>query len=189
MINIILSDACALFFLWIFIQAGLHKISKNNEQYYGHLVLEYFNLYQGIDEVATKSKNLPWIHKIVKLIGFIELCLAVAIVIPVTRYIATFFIIFALLVYMLLMSYQILQGNREMNCGCGGSANQLKISSSLLVRNFIFSLIALLCLSPGQSALSSTTFVIFVIALFVILLNLTIEQLIANSQKISLLRH
>lgn len=189
MINILLSDACALFFLWIFVQAGLHKMSKMNEHYYGNLVLEYFNLYQGIDEGLAKSKQLPWIHKMVKLIGVLELCLAVAIVIPFTRYVATFLVITALLAYMLMMSYQLLQGKREMDCGCGGSASQLKISGSLLLRNFIFALMALFCLLPGQSSLSSTTFVIFVVALFAILLNLMIEQLIANSQKLSLFSH
>lgn len=189
MINLLLSDACALFFLWIFVQAGIHKLSKSNQQYYGNLVSEYFNLYQGIDDGLAKAKQLPWIYRMVKVIGVIELCLAVAIVIPFTRHVATFFIIVALLTYMLMMAFQLIQGKREMDCGCGGSASQLKISGSLLVRNIVFSFMALFCLSAGQGALSGSTFIAFAMALSAILLNLMIEQLIANAQKLSLFNH
>lgn len=188
MTSVLLSDAIALFFLWIFVQAGLHKISSKNTQYYGNLVMQYFNLYQGIDNKA-KLKQLPWIHRMIKVIGVLEVCLALAVVIPSTRYIATFFIIAALLSYMLMMAYQLIQGKREMDCGCGGSASQLKISGSLLIRNVMFSLMALFCLLPGQGTLSSSTVIVFVIALSAILVNLIIEQLIANAQKLSLFNY
>lgn len=189
MINIILSDACALFMLWVFTQAGWHKVAKANEHYYCNLVSEYFGLHQGLNDGLKKEQQLPWIKGLVKLIGVFELCLAFALVIPSTRNFAVTLVIAVLLAYLLMMAYQLYRGKLDMDCGCGGAASQLKISGSLLLRNFVFSALTLLCLASGQSEFSSLTAVTFVVALIAILLNSTIEQLIANDQQLRLLNN
>lgn len=189
MISIILSDGCALFMLWVFTQAGLHKVAKANETYYSNLISQYFGLHQSVNDGLKKEKQLPWIKRSVKSIGVFELCLSFAIVIPTTRNIAAVFMIIVLLGYMGLMAYQLYRGKLDMDCGCGGAASQLKISGSLLIRNVIFSALTLLCLSRGQSEFSNLTWITFVIALSAIILNSTIEQLIANDQQLRLLNN
>jgi len=189
MSNIILSDAVALFMLWIFAQAGWHKIVKANEYYYINLVSQYFGLYQGINDAIKKEQHQPWIKRLVKLVGGVELILAFALVVPVTRHFAVFLVIAILLAYMGMMAYQLYQGKRDMDCGCGGAAGQLKISGSLLIRNLIFSMLTLFCLDNGQSEFSSLTAVTFAIAMVAVLLNSIIEQLIANTQQLSLLNN
>jgi len=189
MTNIILSDATALFMLWIFSQAGWHKISKANEHYYVSLVSQYFNLYQGVNDQLKKKQQLPWVKGFIKGVGLFEISLAFALVVPATRDFSALLVIAVLLSYMVMMAYQLYQGKRDMDCGCSGSAGQLKISGSLLVRNVIFSIMTLLCISSGQIEFSSLSLITFVIAIVVILLNSTIEQLIANEQQLSLLNN
>jgi uncharacterized membrane protein YphA (DoxX/SURF4 family) len=189
MTSIILSDVCALFMLWVFTQAGWHKVAKANEHYYVNLLSQYFGLHQAVNDGLKKDLQLPWIKRLVKFIGVFELCLAFCLVIPSMRYPAALLTIAVLLAYMSMMAYQLYRGKLDMDCGCGGAAGQLKISGSLLVRNLIFSAITLLCLSNGQSEFSSFTAVTFVVALVVILLNSTIEQLIANDQQLRFLKN
>tara|TARA_R110001583_G_scaffold192842_1_gene359940 strand:+ start:7323 stop:7892 length:570 start_codon:yes stop_codon:yes gene_type:complete len=189
MTSIILSDACALFMLWVFAQAGWHKVSKVNEYYYSNLVSQYFALHQVVNDSLRKEQQLTWIKRLVKFIGVFELGLAFALVIPSTRYFAALLTVAVLLGYMSMMAYQLYRGKLDMDCGCGGSAGQLKISSSLLVRNLSFSVLTLLCLSNGQSEFSSLTVITFVVALIAILLNSIIEQLIANDQQLRLLKN
>lgn len=187
MTSIILSDACALFMLWVFTQAGWHKVAKANEYYYSNLVSQYFGLHQAINDGLKKDQQIPWIQRLVKLIGVFELCLAFALVIPATRNVAATLIIVVLLGYVGMMAYQLYQGKLDMDCGCGGAASQLKINGSLLIRNLIFSVLTLFCLASGQSEFSSLIAVTFVVALITILLNSTIEQLIVNDQQLRLL--
>ena len=188
MVMTLLSDACALFFLWIFAQAGLHKMTQANAHYYSNLALQYFNLYQGLNDDVKKAQQLPWLNRAIKAIGAIEFSLALLVVVPSTRTFATVCIIVVLLSYMAMMAAQLYQGKKAMDCGCGG-ASQLKISGALLVRNLAYCVMALLCLSSGQLIFSSATVVIFVIAFAAISLNLIIEQLIANDQQLKLLNN
>ena len=189
MINIILSDACALFMLWVFTQAGWHKVSKANSHYYSDLVSQYFGLHQDLNDGLKKERQRPWIQGGVKLLGVFELCLAFALVIPVTRNVAAPLVIVVLLAYMAMMAYQLYRGKLDIDCGCGGVASQLKISGSLLIRNCAFSFLTLFCFSGGQGEFSSLTAVTFVVAISAILLNSTIEQLIANDQQLRLLNN
>jgi uncharacterized membrane protein YphA (DoxX/SURF4 family) len=189
MTSIILSDACALFMLWVFAQAGWHKVSKVNEYYYSNLVSQYFALHQVVNDSLRKEQQLTWIKRLVKLIGVFELGLAFALVIPSARYFAALLTVAVLLGYMSMMAYQLYRGKLDMDCGCGASTGPLKISSSLLVRNLTFSVLTLLCLSNGQSEFSSLTVITFVVALIAILLNSIIEQLIANDQQLRLLKN
>jgi uncharacterized membrane protein YphA (DoxX/SURF4 family) len=186
MMNYVLSDASALFLLWIFAQAGMHKLQTANGLYYADLIAQYLNLQTYVDHNKQARAQL----KLFAMgIGIIEVTLALALVIPSTRATAAMFAIIVLMSYALLMALQIMQGKKNLDCGCMGPAGQINISGSLLLRNGIFSLLAYLCLSPGNSFFTSAMVMTIIISLVMILLNLTFEQLIVNAQRLKVLSH
>lgn len=184
--NHVFSDASALFLMWIFAQAGLHKFQSANGLYYANLIAQYLNL-QAYLEHNTQAKLQ--FKLLAKGIGIIEVTLALALVIPSTRAVAAILAIVILLSYLLLMFFQIVQGNKNLDCGCMGPAGQTNISGSLLLRNGVFSVLALLCFAPGNSFFTSAMVMTIVIALVMILLNLTFEQLIVNAQRLKVFSH
>lgn len=188
MLLTILSNASALFMLWIFAQAGVHKLMPSNTRYYNDLIGQYLNSQQTISDKSNKQKYANSINHLVKFIGTVELLLAILVVIPLSRTLATTCIIAILFAYMCLMAYQLQQGKRELDCGCSGSASHLKISGALIIRNCIFSVIALACFTTGNIEFSLNIFIVFLIALAAISLNAIIEQLIANEQQLILLK-
>lgn len=180
----VFSDASALFLMWVFAQAGLHKVQSTNSVYYANLIAQYLNLQAYLDHsVQAKSQ----FKLLAKGIGVVEVIIALALVIPSTRAIAAMLAIVILVSYLLLMAFQIVQGNKDIDCGCMGPAGQTNISGSLLIRNSIFSVLACLCLTPGNSFFTSAMVMTIVISLVMILLNLTFEQLIVNAQRLKLL--
>lgn len=181
----ILSDASALFLLWLFAQAGTHKLSLHNFNYYAELITEYLNLNSGIH----KQDHAKKLELLIKTSGCIEIVLAIALVIPASRAIAAPLCIAILTGYFILMAYQLYLGKRDMDCGCGGPAGQLKISPLLLARNLIYILFTSLCLVSGLASFSALSVIAIAIAFTTILLNLIIEQLIVNQQKLKLLRN
>jgi len=182
----VLSDASALFLMWIFAQAGLHKVQSANGVYYANLIAQYLNLQAYLDHNVKAKLQFK---SLAKAIGIIEVSLALALVIPGTRAVAAMLAIAVLLSYLLLMAFQIMQGNKDLDCGCMGPAGQTNISSSLLLRNGVFSVLAWLCLAPGNSFFTSAMVMTIVISLVMILLNLTFEQLIVNAQRLKVLSH
>ena len=53
----VLSDASALFLMWVFAQAGLHKVKSVNGHYYANLIAQYLNLQAYLDHsVQAKSQ-------------------------------------------------------------------------------------------------------------------------------------
>ena len=184
--NHVLSDASALFLMWIFAQAGMHKLQTANGLYYADLIAQYLNLQAYVDHNGQSRSQL----KLFAVgIGIIEVMLALAVVIPSTRAIAAVFAMVILMSYALLMALQIMQGKKNLDCGCMGPAGQINMSGSLLFRNGIFSLLAYLCLSPGNSFFTSAMVMTIIISLVMIILNLTFEQLIVNAQRLKVLSH
>lgn len=182
----VFSDASALFLMWVFAQAGLHKVQSANGLYYANLIGQYLNLEAYLDHNVQAKLQFTLLAKA---IGVIEVTLALALVIPSTRAVAAMLAIVVLMSYLLLMAYQILQGKKNLDCGCMGPAGQTNISSSLLLRNGVFSVLAWLCLAPGNSFFTSAMVMTIVISLVMILLNLTFEQLIVNAQRLKVLSH
>ncbi|WP_114325035.1 MauE/DoxX family redox-associated membrane protein [Candidatus Colwellia aromaticivorans] len=186
MMSYVFSDASALFLMWVFAQAGLHKVQSANGAYYANLIAQYLNLEAYLDHSAQAKSQFKLLAKG---IGIVEVTVALALVIPSTRAVAAMLAIVILVSYLLLMAFQIVQGNKELDCGCMGPAGQTSISGSLLLRNSIFSVLAWLCLAPGNSFFTSAMVMTIVISLVMILLNLTFEQLIVNAQRLKVLSH
>jgi len=186
MMSHVLSDASALFLLWIFAQAGLHKLQPANGLYYADLIAQYLNLQAYVDH---NKKARAQLKMFAMGIGIFEVILALALVIPSTRAVAAMLAIVVLMSYGLLMALQIIQGKKNLDCGCMGPAGQINISGSLLLRNGTFALLAYLCFSPGNSFFTSAMVMTIIISLVMILLNLTFEQLIVNAQRLKVLSH
>lgn len=182
----VLSDASALFLLWIFAQAGLHKLQPANGLYYADLIAQYLNLQAYVDH---NKKARAQLKMFAMGIGIFEVILALALVIPSTRAVAAMLAMIVLMSYGLLMALQIIQGKKNLDCGCMGPAGQINISGSLLLRNGTFALLAYLCFSPGNSFFTSAMVMTIIISLVMILLNLTFEQLIVNAQRLKVLSH
>ena len=166
MMNYVFSDASALFLMWVFAQAGLHKVQSTNGTYYANLIAQYLNLEGYLDHKAQAKSQFKLLAKC---IGIVEVTVALALVIPSTRSIAAMLAFVILISYLLLMAYQIVQGKKNLDCGCMGPAGQTNISGSLLLRNGVFSVLALLCFAPGNSFFTSAMVMTIIIALVMIL--------------------
>lgn len=182
----VFSDASALFLMWIFAQAGLHKVQSANGLYYANLIAQYLNLEPYVDHNNQAKSQLKLLAKGV---GIIEVIIALSLVIPSSRAVAAMLAIVILLSYLLLMAFQIVQGNKNLDCGCMGPAGQTNISGNLLLRNVFFIVFACLCLTPGNSFFTSAMVMTIIISLVMILLNLTFEQLIVNAQRLKVFSH
>ena len=64
-----------------------------------------------------------------------------------------------------------------------------KYKNILIVSVALFSVLALLCLAPGNNFFTSAMVMTIIISLVMILLNLTFEQLIVNAQRLKVLSH
>ena len=144
----------------------------DNNSYYQDLISDYFNL----------SNNTYNSRLLIKIIGLYEILLSISIIIPGTRTVAAIGVVFTLWIYFLIMAYQLYRGKTNMDCGCGGPEGKIIISTYSLIRNQIFIGITLLALMPGSITFNSLSILSLSIAMIVILINLCVEQLIANTQ-------
>ncbi len=172
-----LSDITAVFLLWLFASAGIHKLIPDNKQYFIRLLNDY----------GVNSKDLSVF--LLYCLGFIEVLIAVSIVFQATRNVAAIGAIIVLLVYLLVMAFQLYRGKADISCGCAGPNANTKISASLLWRNGFLSLLALFCLAPSVGFSGTFWIVTIMSSLIVIILYSSIEQLIENAQLIELLRN
>jgi len=173
----LMSIATALFMFWLFAEAGLHKLNPANELYFSSLIKEF------------GWANLKIAALIAKLVGLLELAIAVAIVIPATRTTAAIIAGNVLFIYMLHMAFQLYRGRRDLDCGCAGPAGQLKMSGHLVIRNLLLVAATFFCLIPADNAAMMLWLLGSLLAIVGIFINLSSEQLIGNAQKLQALRN
>ena len=173
----LVSDIAAIFLLWLFARAGLHKLLPDSQGYFITLLREY-----GIN-------NQPLSVFLRYGLGLLEISLAVLVVFPATRSVAVVGCIIVLLVYLAAMAYQLYQGKKDISCGCAGPNAKLKVSGALLWRNGILATFALSCFAPSYGFSESVWLVTTMSSLFVIVFYSSIEHLIENEQLIQLLRN
>ena len=171
----ILSDASALFLLWLFGTAALNKLTADNRRYYQSVLNGY-----GLDH-ALLAKLLP------TSIGLLELALGILIVIPASRDYAAIASVVLLAGYATAFSVQLLQGKAGIDCGCAGPAGEIKLSGHLLVRNLLLMALAVSCLTPAQGLGLGYWSLVSLSGLLLVLLYLCTEQLIGNAQKLTAL--
>lgn len=160
------------FLAWLFAAAGLHKLRYP----------------ASLEEVAGQylpaSLRGRWQGGLVMLIGVVELLVALALLLPATRAMGAGGAAILLLAYALLMAWQLLQGRRDLRCGCAGPASDVRISPVLVARNVVLAgLSSLLWLGGAPAGPSIPALGLGLgMALFLLGLYLSVEQLISNSQ-------
>ncbi len=168
----VLSNASALFLLWLFVAAGSHKLLSSQRGYYEVVFTAY-----GI-ESPFAAKHLPIV------VGLVEVMVGMALVIPALRGWGSVAALSILFFYFLLVGVQLLRGKADMDCGCAGPDGETKISAHLLVRNLVLMALAVLCLlSIGDAGVMPWVMSVLT-ALVLILVYLSCGQLIATAQKI-----
>ena len=176
MLSSVLSEIFALFFLWLFMRAGIHKINRANGAFYSDLLVEY-----GL-------KNKPLASALSYLIGWLEIVIGLSIMFAPSRPYAAVAALSMLVIYLLGMLRQLYIGRVDLNCGCAGPDTQIKIGPALIVRNTILAAASLICLLPGIPLLNGTGFIVVMSAAFLIIVYSSSEKLIENSQIINVLR-
>lgn len=177
----VLSHSIALLMLWIFIASGLSKLAPANQLYYQTVLADY-----GI--------KLPELAKVcVRLLGVIEIISGLAIIFPATRTFGVVVCSLLFAVYFCAIARQLWQGKTDTDCGCAGPAGSVKVSPLLLLRNTMFVALLGVCflgaLSTANQFVSIFVWLLaFPMGIFLILMNQSLEQLLANQQKLRLMR-
>jgi hypothetical protein len=171
-----LSDVVALFLMWLFIRASIHKLQVDNREYYKLLFADY----------GISNSNIAFV--LLYLLGVVEMIIPFALLLESSRLMASIIAVLLLSTYLVGMAVQLIQGKRDMSCGCSGPNSQMKISWSLIIRNAVLVLLTLSCMLPGAGFSSQTWFATLMTSGFMILTYSCAENLIANAQKISILR-
>lgn len=171
-----LSDVMALFLLWLFMQAAAHKLHTGNAAYY-QTTLEGYGIKNAIISVVLRY-----------FLGLLELVVALAIVFENTRSQASMIAVILLSCYLIAMTAQLIQGKRDISCGCSGPNAETRIGWPLIIRNAVLIALTLLCSLPGTLFSPSLWFAVIMTSAFLILTYSCVENLIANAQKISILR-
>lgn len=163
------------FLAWLFAMAGFHKLRYPGSL--GEVAAQYV-------PVALRG---GWLNGLVILVGAVELLIALALLWPAERLAGAAGAGALLLAYALLMAWQLLQGHRDLRCGCAGPASDVRISPALVARNLLIAgLAALLWFPTAPAALSLPALGLALgMVLFLLVLYLSAEQLISNSQSMA----
>lgn len=175
----VFADSAALFLMAILLVAGVHKLSPANQNYYRGVLEGYGLKYHSQLNLASL------------VLGVFEVFTAIALLLPASRPLGALLAIALFSVYFVAMAIQLIQGKRDLDCGCAGPLGSTKISPALLLRNAFLIAFAAFCLMEPASLLGQFTGSALSVpfALVALLVYVCAEQLIANSQKLKLLRN
>lgn len=157
---------------WLFVVAGVHKLRHPAQ--FSELAAQYL----------PQPLRPLWRDGLVYPVGVLEVAIALALLLPQARGVAALTAAALLASYALMMAWQLLQGRRDLRCGCAGPASDVLVSPALVVRNLLMAGLALLlALPPGPMTLSVAGLMLALcMAGFLVALYLGAEQLIGNSQ-------
>ena len=165
------SNAISLLMCWIFLSAGISKLMLRNRPFYRQVMSGY-----GVTGSFTTGIAIPTL-------GGVELVSGILLLAPATRVPGAGVSIVLLLTYLVVVGTQVIQGKRDINCGCAGPSSDMKVGPELLVRNAVYILLLVICgffAAPGSG---EHWWLAMTAALAMALLAGSIEQLIANAQK------
>lgn len=160
------------FLAWLFAVSGFHKL--RHPASFSELAAQYL----------PGSLRRLWRDWLVYPIGAVELAIALALLLPQGRVAAATAAAALLAGYALLMASQLVQGRRDMRCGCAGPASEVRVSPALVVRNLLTAALAVPLLLPAAPMGFSPGAIALALAMtgFLLALYLSAEQLIGNSQ-------
>ena len=164
--------ALAGFLALLFVVAGTHKLRHPAQ--FSELAAQY---------LPAPLRPL-WRDGLVYPVGLAEIAIALALLLPLTRGVAAVVAAALLTGYALMMAWQLVQGRRDLRCGCAGPASDVLVSPALVARNLLVAGLGLLLALPlGPMALSGVGILLALcMAGFLAVLYLGAEQLISNSQ-------
>lgn len=169
----ILSEAVAIFTFCLFAHAGFNKLQ--NVSAFANIIGEYTSL-------ARSAFTGPITYSV----ALLEIVTAVMLIVPYSRIAGIYFATTVLSAYALLMLRLLFMGRRDLDCGCGGTNNHLKISAHLLLRNAV--LIGLICLCFLPSNPSTIVYACSaLLAVMMVIMYQCCELLISNAQKLATL--
>lgn len=181
-----LSNAISVFMLWLFLSAGVSKLNPVNRHFYTEVLNDY-----GV-ALPDLARVLVW------LLGVVEVLAAIFIILPTSRLLGAILCGALLMMYFCVIAQKIRQGKLDMNCGCAGPGGLVTLSPMLLLRNaLLIGLLILLAatLIPSGFSLSSIQafgidiwLLSLVVAVMMIFIYLSAEHLLANQQKLALLK-
>lgn len=152
----------------LFGMAAQHKLGVLKNKRFAAQMQAYALLPESL--VGPAARVMPWL----------ELGVALALLVPQTRAAAAVLAVALLLMYAVAMAINILRGRSDIDCGCGDAPQQL--SWWLVARNGALALLALLPLVPATArALQFTDF--FFVVLLTLLMSiaaLALDQLLRN---------
>lgn len=164
-----ISTGVALFLLWLFAVAAIHKFRAPD--YYLRLVRAYVPAGRG-------AKQL------VRLAALSETGVALALLIPGWRRMGLGSAAILLTAYAAMMAWQYGRGRGDLQCGCAGPSSTLTVGPALIIRNLTCAVFALLAMAStatpplnlGSASLALAT------GSFMIIVYLFSDQMIANAQ-------
>ena len=165
----LIANSLAIAFAWLFAVAGFHKL--NSVDWYADLIRHWL------------TPGMP-ARFLTRLIAVIELIVAMSLIPPETRAAGLLFMALLLVVYALLMNWQLAKGRADLYCGCTGPASPTTISAALIARNIFCAALAVAASSPSLPLehTAATAAATLLQAVFLVLLYTGYEQLISNAQ-------
>lgn len=165
----VISIGLSLFLAWLFVTAGMHKFKASD--YYRELMSSYFD---------SLSVSRP----MVAAVGCAELFVAALLLLPQSRTVGLLLAALILSFYAAMMAVQIKRGRDDIACGCAGPASMLTVSPALVLRNLLCAILAVVaCFLPEFSTPVFSSYTLAAgIAVFVVVLYICSDQLIANAQ-------
>ncbi len=169
MLLAVVTGAIALFAGLIFFHAGYSKF-RHSADY--------------IDIMAAYLGR-PVKRWTVTTVGTTEMVLALALLVPATRSIAALGCSFLLVMYAGFMWRQIQLGRKDLRCGCSGPAAETRIGPELVLRNLLVAA-PLLGVAAQPPSLNSMVIISLgtALGLFLVLIYLSTDQIIANRQRL-----
>lgn len=162
----------AFFLAWLLGVSAWHKF--RSPAFYRSLVGVYLG-------------GLPVPAGLVPALAGAETALALLLVLPATRALALACAAGLLLGYALLMANKLLEGRRDLRCGCAGPAADVLLSPALVLRNLVCAGLGLAAipLVAGPFGFVVTLVAGLSVASFLTLMYLCCEQLIGNAQRMA----
>lgn len=160
------------FLAWLFAVSAFHKL--RNAASFSELAAQYL----------PESFRGWWRDWLVYPIGVAELAIALALLLPQGRVVGAAAAAALLVGYGLLMAAQLVQGRRDLRCGCAGPASEVRVSPALVARNLLTAALAVPLLLPVTPMGISPGAIALALGMtgFLLALYLSAEQLIGNSQ-------
>lgn len=161
----------------IFAHAGFSKLTPDNRVYYQTVIADY--------GLTPQS----WSSHLVLFIGSIEILIALLTILSLTQTLGLMLASGLLTVYTLVFLKQLYQGKADMDCGCAGPSAGVKIGFGLVLRNIALILVCVVAIINFPVITTDSYLLALPLAIALILIYSSIEQLVTNKQKIQAIRN